>query len=297
MPRFQLTLTVQPHSEIALDALAAQLADLGAEAFDRNTNGSLTTVLLADNQASLSAQLRNLDPLLPGVSLQCHLAPAPEADWNAAWEATGFTPISVGRLDIVPAHAGQTTSTQDTTGSVPPGDNRGDRLTLLLQPQLAFGSGHHFTTRLMLSELLTYDLTNKRVLDVGCGTGILGLAALLLGAEEATALDIDPGCVDNTRHNALLNGLRLRVLLGDLAETKLAERFHVILANIHRNVIIDDMPRYAALLAPGGHLLLSGFLNDDIPAIDHAAVANQLSPMAHRCDNEWQLLCFQPSVP
>lgn len=297
MPQFQLTVSVSPRDELALDALCAQLSDLGAAAFDRNTPGRLVTVLAASDEASLRCRLKSLDPLLPGVSLQCHLAPAPEADWNAEWEATGFTPISVGRLDIVPAHAGQTTSATGTTGSVPPGDNRGDRLTLLLEPQQAFGSGHHFTTRLMLSELLTYNLTGRRVLDVGCGTGVLGLAALLLGAKDATALDIDPGCVANTRHNALLNGLQLRVLLGSLAETQLTERFDVILANIHRNVIIADMPRYAALLAPGGRLLLSGFLNDDAGAVAQAAVANQLSLVAHRRNDEWQLLSFQPSVP
>jgi ribosomal protein L11 methyltransferase len=137
---------------------------------------------------------------------------------------------------------------------------------------MSFGSGYHETTAQMLTRLLGLDLKGKRVLDMGCGTGVLGILAALRGATDVQGIDIDEGACVNALENAALNGVTLRVDFGDVAVLERAEEpYDVVLANINRNILLADMAHYVAHLAAGGRLLMSGFYEEDFPAIQACA--------------------------
>lgn len=160
-------------------------------------------------------------------------------------------------------------------------------LGVRIVPHCAFGAGHHDTTSMMISELMTADLRGKRVFDHGTGTGVLAIFAKRLGADYVLADDIDDNSIRNARENAELNGVHIDIR--NIRDIR-TEPFDLILANIHRNVLIEQMPSYARMLSAGGELWLSGFYESDIPALLAAATAEHLSLIATRANNEWRLL-------
>ena len=139
------------------------------------------------------------------------------------------------------------------------------------------------------------DLKGKRILDCGCGTGILGIAALKMGAEEVVGYDIDDWSVRNARHNAELNGIKnLQVLHGDAGVLQdIKVKFDVILANIHRNIILEDMPVFKTVLKPQGYLIISGFYLSDLPALTEKAGQLNLTPEKTKNDGEWACQTFR----
>ena len=161
---------------------------------------------------------------------------------------------------------------------------------------MAFGTGTHETTRMMVSALLALPLEGMRVLDCGTGTGILSIAALKLGCHEAVGYDIDEWSVDNARHNAVINGVdnRFESLLGDASILNKVEGcFDVVVANINRNILLADMPAFAAKLSPTGTLLLSGFYTADVPLLTEKAESLGLKLSAQKCDNDWCCLVLR----
>ena len=154
-------------------------------------------------------------------------------------------------------------------------------------PHCAFGAGHHETTSMMIEALQSSDLQGKRVLDHGTGTGVLAIFAKRLGAQEVVAVDIDEKSVVNAQENALLNGVTIDVQLGS---TVPEGRYDLILANIHRNILLDNMARYAACLAPKGQLWLSGFYETDCPTLQRSAEAQGLRLIASHAKGEWRML-------
>lgn len=177
-------------------------------------------------------------------------------------------------------------------------------LGVRIVPHCAFGAGYHETTSMMIEQLLETDPTGKRVLDNGCGTGVLGIFAKKRGAEEVTAVDIDDKSVENTLENAALNGVRIDAKLGDLSAfgfrpSALSEAvfrlssFDLILANIHRNVLLAQMQTYAQLLTHGGELWLSGFYETDCPALLAAAEEQGLQYLETREKGEWRMMLFR----
>ena len=156
----------------------------------------------------------------------------PEENWNAAWEA------------------------EHPEMQLP--------LGVVIRPRCAFGAGYHETTSMMTDALLETDLTGRRVLDMGCGTGVLGIFAKKRGAAQVVAVDIDDAAVSNARENAQTNDVELDVRCAD---TPPDEPFDLILANIHRNILLAQMPAYARSLPAGGELWLSGFYADDVPVL------------------------------
>lgn len=164
-------------------------------------------------------------------------------------------------------------------------------LGITIIPHCAFGAGHHETTSMMVDELITRDFTGKNVLDNGCGTGVLGIFAAHLGA-KVVAVDIDDKSVTNTLENAALNHVTLDARLGD---TPPAGTYDLILSNIHRNILLAQMPLYARYLAPDGELWLSGFYADDIPALTEAAHSVGLTLYAQHERADWQMLQFTPN--
>lgn len=157
-------------------------------------------------------------------------------------------------------------------------------------PHCAFGAGHHETTGMMVDALMAQDLSCKTVLDNGCGTGVLGIMAKKRGAKEVVAIDIDDKSVENTRENAALNDVEIDARLGD---TPPAGTYDLILSNIHRNILIAQMPLYAKYLRKGGELWLSGFLTEDCEAIVEAAKREGLEQTHRQSRGEWQMLQFK----
>ena len=171
-----------------------------------------------------------------------------------------------------------------------------------IDAHLAFGTGTHETTRMICGMLLDMQLQGLRVLDCGCGTGILGICALKLGAASAVGYDIDEWSADNTRHNAVINRVddRLTALCGDASVLSnftttpddLSSGFNLVMANINRNILLNDMERFRSVMVPKAQLILSGFYKNDCALLESKAQTLGLSLKATRTDGDWACLLF-----
>jgi ribosomal protein L11 methyltransferase len=159
---------------------------------------------------------------------------------------------------------------------------------------MSFGTGHHDTTALMITNQLDVDHRAKRVLDMGCGTGILAIMAVHLGAASVLAVDVEPWTAENAADNARENNVQDKVeaRLGDITALEGEAPFDIILANINRNVLLEDMGAYARYLKPGGPILFSGFYEDDLPLIRTAAAEAGFRYQSHRTQNYWVSAVF-----
>ena len=202
----------------------------------------------------------------------------PKANWNEEWEKN-YDPIEVDQLVYVRAsfHAPKS----------------GFRYEIVINPKMSFGTGHHATTFQLLSMQGKIDHQGKRVLDVGSGTGILAIMAHLLGAKQVEAFDIDSWCVDNGNENFDLNGVSTRMGLGTIREVNPQGPYELILANINKNVLLDELAIYAGLLTSQGLLLLSGFYSEDIEDLVQAASAQGLTLTMQTTKDNWAALCLQ----
>lgn len=266
--------------QAARDLLADTAAEAGFESFEDTDSGLKGYVQegLFD-QAVLDAVLADFP--LTETTITYVIDKAENKDWNETWEEAGFEPINIdGKIVVVDvAHK---------AGDV------GDAKKIVIDAKLAFGTGTHETTQMIVSTLLAMELQNKRVLDCGCGTGILGIAASMLGAKDVEAYDIDEWSVENTRHNAVLNNVEnISVHLGDASVIKtLHGKFDVVLANINRNILLNDMPAMVDVLADGGCLIISGFYKEDIPLLESKAKNLGLSLLTGKSKGDWQMLKF-----
>ena len=164
------------------------------------------------------------------------------------------------------------------------------QLSIEIDAHLAFGTGTHETTRMICATLLKEELKGKKLLDAGCGTGILGIAALKLGAESVTAYDIDEWSSDNTRHNAVINQVddRMTILCGDATLLDdIDEHFDYVVANINRNILLQDMERFLQVMAKDSKLILSGFYTEDIPLLEAKGQELGLTMERQQEDNHW----------
>lgn len=201
-------------------------------------------------------------------------------NWNAEWERESFSPIEIDDM-IVRAEWHE------------PRPEKGV-FDIVVSPSMSFGSGHHATTRMMCRGVRRADVRGRRVLDMGCGTGILAIVAAKCGARHVDAVDIDPWSVESCRRSIALSGVEDRVtpVEGTVAEVA-SERYDMILANINRNIIIADMPRYAAMLADGGDILLSGFLAVDAAAVEECCRSCGLRLAETDADGDWRMSHFK----
>ncbi|MDF2156664.1 50S ribosomal protein L11 methyltransferase [Algoriphagus sp. CAU 1675] len=203
-----------------------------------------------------------------------------KVNWNEEWEKN-YDPIAVDDLVYVRASFHE--------------PKPGFKHEIVINPKMSFGTGHHATTFQMLRHQGMLDHRGKRVLDVGSGTGILAIMAHLLGAREVEAFDIDDWCVENGNENFDLNGLKTRMGLGTIREIKPKGPFDLILANINKNVLLDEMKIYADLLVPKGYLLLSGFYTEDIDDLMEVASPLGLSLINKQSKDNWAALILQKS--
>lgn len=269
----------------ARELLSAAACEAGFEAFEDTDNGIAGYVQrpLYDKEA-LDAAIADYMP--EGTQVTYNIEEVPDQDWNQGWEDQGFEPIGVSdHLVIYDA--------KHTDMSMFAGDD--GVMRIFIEARNAFGTGTHQTTRMILRRLLGMDLTGKSVLDCGCGTGILGIVASRLGANRVFGYDIDEWSSENAKHNAALNGVdNLDVLLGDASVLDgVKEEFDVVIANINRNILLNDMTAFRSHLKTGGRLILSGFYETDVPMLEQAAQSNGLTIIDVVTDEEWACAMFE----
>ncbi|WP_308261324.1 50S ribosomal protein L11 methyltransferase [Prevotella sp.] len=269
----------------ARELLSAAACEAGFEAFEDTDNGIAGYVQrqLYDKEA-LDAAIADYMP--EGTQVTYNIEEVPDQDWNQDCEDQGFEPIGVSdHLVIYDA--------KHTDMSMFAGDD--GVMRIFIEARNAFGTGTHQTTRMILRRLLGMDLTGKSVLDCGCGTGILGIVALRLGANRVLGYDIDEWSSENAKHNAALNGVdNLDVLLGDASVLDgVKEEFDVVIANINRNILLNDMTAFRSHLKTGGRLILSGFYETDVPMLEQAAQSNGLTIIDVVTDGEWACAMFE----
>ena len=292
MKYYEVEMTITPCSQDARDILSALSAEAGFETFEETPTGLLAYVQqsLFDREALDNAIA---DFPFQGTHIIYNVREAEDRDWNEQWEQEGFEPIEVksqkedGRCVVIhdgrhlPSDLGHQTS---------------DIISIEIDAHLAFGTGTHETTRMLCSTLLDMDLQGKRVLDCGCGTGILGICALKLGADSCVGYDIDEWSADNTRHNAVINHVdeRLTSLCGDSSVLSgFAAEFDIVLANINRNILLADMPRFVSVMVPHSTLILSGFYESDCTLLESKAQQLGLKLIATKTDGDWASMVFQ----
>ena len=211
---------------------------------------------------------------LPDTQISYEIKEAEDKDWNEEWEKNFFQPIVIGDRCCI-----HSTFHHDTPQV---------EYDIIINPQMAFGTGHHETTGLIISELLDSDLAGRSLLDMGCGTAILAILARMRGAKPCTAIDIDDWCVRNSDENIALNGVdQISVYHGDASILGDKGPFDYVIANINRNILLADMAHYVARMNPGATLLMSGFYVEDIAVLRAEAERLGLIWQHHRENNRW----------
>lgn len=252
-------LDMEPYAgEDATDLLAGMLGDAGYESFVPDERG--LTAYIAENAFDSDAVAAAVDEFPYDCRLTVTHRKVEGRDWNEEWEKNYFKPIIVADRCVV--HSSFHTDVPKA------------QYDIVIDPKMAFGTGHHATTSQILTALLDMDLEGKAVIDMGTGTAILALLAAMRGASPVTGIEIDEFAYVNARENVALNGHpEISLILGDASALAGVPECDVFIANINRNVITADIAAYAARLRSGGTMLLSGFYTDDIPVVAEAAAA------------------------
>ena len=273
MKYLEVTFKTHPCNETVNDVVSALAGEIGFESFVECEGGVQAYIQQALFSEEALADMVAAFPL-PDTVVEYTVKEAEDKDWNEEWEKNFFQPIVIGERCCI-----HSTFHKDVPQT---------EYEILINPQMAFGTGHHETTSSIIGELLDADLTGKSVLDMGCGTSILAILASMRGAAKVTAIDIDDWCVNNSRDNIALNNIRnISVELGDARLLEGREPFDVIIANINRNILLADLPRYAACMHPDSEIYMSGFYVKDIPAIRERAESLGMEFMHHREKNNW----------
>lgn len=270
----EVTLEVNP-KEIGAEVLVAAMSEQGFESFVDTQNGFSAYISEQTYSDSLFKELISDYSGLFNISYSINTIP--HQNWNKVWEES-FEPIDIdGECYIrAPFHAAQNQY----------------RYQIIIEPKMSFGTGHHETTRLMIKKMMEIELKNKSLLDMGCGTGVLAILASKMGANTISAVDIEDWSIENTRENMQRNEVaNIDAKKGDV-NVILEKTFFNILANINKNVLMADIPNYAAMLESGGNLILSGFFDTNIEELKQKAESNNLTFVNSLSENNWALLHF-----
>jgi len=265
---FFTTITTEDYQQ---DLLINALGEIGFDTFEELELGFKAYIPedVFDQQA-LDEQLLPYKDLF---TFSYEITLIPQKNWNEVWESN-FEPIEIGDKIYVRA-----------TFHEPKPEFEYE---IVIDPKMAFGTGHHQTTAMMLGLMLENEFAGKKVLDMGCGTGILAIMAAKLGANDITAIDYDPVCYESTIENSALNNVgNIKPLCGS-KEVIPNEQYDTILANINRNILIDQMPRYAEVLKTDGEIYFSGFYESpDLDIITDEARKYGLKYITHKKDKDW----------
>lgn len=269
----------------ARELLSAAACEAGFEAFEDTEDGLQGYVQRPlYNKEALDEAIADYMP--EGATVTYDVEEVSDQDWNQGWEEEGFEPIGVSENLII--YDAKHTDMNMFAG------NDGV-MRIFIEARNAFGTGTHQTTRMILRRLLGMNLNGKKVLDCGCGTGILCIVASRLGADRVLGYDIDEWSSENAKHNASINGVgNLDVMLGDASVLDVVdEEFDVVIANINRNILINDMSAFKRHMKNDGCLILSGFYESDVPMLEKAAMDNAMSLKDVVTDEEWACALFE----
>lgn len=266
--------TIEPRDP-ATEILIAELGLFGFESFVETETGLLAYIPSEEYVKDVMNDIRILksDEFIVEYSVKT----IEQINWNEEWEKN-FTPINVDNKVYVraPFHDASTMDYE-----------------IVIEPKMSFGTGHHETTHMMIQHLLDLDLTHKSVLDMGCGTGILAIFAAMKNARPIDAIDIDEWCVENTNENIEKNNCEfISVFLGDAHLLK-NQKYDIIIANINRNILLQDLPAYKRCLNNNGILLLSGFYTEDEPLLQSKAKELGFEFLKKFERNNWLSLQFR----
>ena len=280
MKYIEVSFTIKPATEEACDVVAALAAEAGFESFCDWQDG-IKGYVLAD-----SYDKEKLDEALssfqyPGVVVSYSATDAEDKNWNEKWEEVGFEPIILGdRCIIYDAKNDKPTHNYD--------------IEIGIDACQAFGTGTHETTQLMVESILASDIMGKRVLDCGCGTGILSITAAKCGASEIVGYDIDEWSVENAIHNAKINNVDIEILEGDKKVlSHINGMFDFVLANINRNILIEDMPSFTELMSSDCIFMISGFYEEDSDILQKEAEKHGMSMVRKTTMNNWCCMSFK----
>lgn len=246
---------LSPCSTDATDLAAAFLADAGFESFEPDESGLTAYIRASEDGENLAKEALQDFPFEAEIAISSEFIKG--EDWNSEWEKNYFKPILIDDLCVV-----HSTFHKDVPSA---------KYDIVIDPKMAFGTGHHDTTSQMMRHILSLPLEGKSVIDMGTGTGILSFLAKMRGAENVTGIEIDKPAYENAVDNASLNNCDVRFIHGDASALSEISASDFLFANINRNIILADIDRYASALNPGGTMLLSGFYEEDIPLIMEAA--------------------------
>lgn len=256
----EVNLKCKPNNEAISSVLASLLADIGYDSFVEHDEGTLAYVVssLYDEEA-----LKDLIENFPlDAQVEYEVKDIEDQNWNEEWEKNYFSPIVLEDQCVI-----KSSFHKDVPDA---------KYTIIINPKMAFGTGHHQTTILMLQEILKRDFSGQSVLDMGCGTAILAILVSMRGAKDVLAIDIDQWAYDNAIENLNLNAVtNVEVEIGG-ADLLGKQTFDTVIANINRNILLEDMHAYAAVLNKGGVLYMSGFYTEDIDVLKEEAEKHAL---------------------
>jgi ribosomal protein L11 methyltransferase len=271
---FSLTAAEDYQKDLLIDSLGA----IGFDTFEEVEDGFKAYIPAGDFSPELVDEQLAGYRLMFGFVYETKLIR--QKNWNEVWESN-FEPITVAGKVYVRA-----------TFHQPRPDFPYE---IVIDPKMAFGTGHHQTTSMMMALMLETSFAGKNVLDMGCGTGILAILAEKLGAAKIMAIDYDPVCYESTLENAALNQAQnINAACGSKEAMPQGQQFDIILANINRNILLDQLAEYAAALKPGGELYLSGFYETpDLAILTREAAASALKYISHKKEKDWVAAKFE----
>lgn len=271
----EVRIDMSPCNETMTDVMAALLCEHGYESFVPDENGMTAYIKLEDFDKKVLDEVTAELPFDTSVTVKCETVEG--RDWNQEWEKNYFKPITVDGKCVI--HS----SFHTDIPSMP--------YDIVIDPKMAFGTGHHQTTTLIILRLLELPLEGSSVIDMGTGTGILAILAAMRGAGPVTAIEIDEFAHVNAVENVSLNRHpEINVVLGDASALAGVEPVDLFLANINRNIIVGDLQVYASRLKEGGTMLLSGFYEDDIAIVLDEARKHGLEYVRHTVLERWSCL-------
>mgnify|MGYP002784723883 CR=1 FL=1 len=258
------------------EVIMAELAEVGFESFDDSKPGKLEA-WVQEKEHRAEATKSIFEAYAMHINDYGGPEHEPEVNWNATWESD-YQPVSIDDFVYIraPFHEQPKTTYEHV---------------IEIMPKMSFGTGHHGTTAGIMREMREIQFDYKDVLDMGCGTGVLGILAGKMGASKVVGIDIEAWAVENAIENAERNEVKMEVLEG--GKEKISGVFDVILANINRNIIIDQLPFYARHLKKDGHLLCSGFYQGDVDIIRENAALNSFIFERESNEHNWATVVFR----
>ncbi len=276
MDYIELTCIIKPYSTEISEILVAGLGELGYESFEEHDDSLQAYIIEKEFDKTRVKQL--LSDYNLSSRIEISHKKIEQENWNETWEKNYFEPIVIDGKCVI------------RSSFHPEFPDIKYRITI--DPKMAFGTGHHETTSLMLTEILKLELNGKRLLDMGCGTGILAILGALKGSTDITAIDNDVWSYNNTIKNIRLNNFPdIKVIHGDFHQI-LNNKYDIIFANINRNVLLSQIPEYKKFLNSNGLLLLSGFYNSDLEDIHKISIQNHLQLIDQKELNNWMMLKY-----